>query len=360
MNELSKNQLHYLNMRRRHKRIVAVSRVSILLTFLFLWEFSANTGLIDSFIFSSPSRIALCFLEMTGDGSIFRHIGVTLYETLVSFVLVIFFSLFVTVLLWLFRKLSEILEPYLVVLNSLPKSALAPLLIVWLGANRTTIIIAGMSVAIFGSILNLYSEFSEVDPDKIMLIYTLHGNRLHALSKVVIPSCIPAIISTMKVNIGLCLVGVIIGEFIGGREGLGYMIIYGSQVFKLDWLLMSICIMWGMVLSIFFNKRYLGRLGSGKKSSGGAGFGDTAMTAMFIGLVSAYIGSYIGGFVSGGGLFSFSGSFMPLIVVFVSGLVMAGFIYLSEKKNLAWVESFSIAGSMLIGMAAAVVVKLFM
>ena len=125
-------------------------------------------------------------------------------------------------------------------------------------------------------------------------------------------------------------------------------------------LLMSVCIMWGMVLSIFFNKRYLGKLGSGKKSSGGAGFGDTAMTAMFIGLVSAYIGSYIGGFVSGGGLFSFSGSFMPLIVVFVSGLVMAGFIYLSEKKNLAWVESFSIAGSMLIGMAAAVVVKLFM
>ena len=124
-------------------------------------------------------------------------------------------------------------------------------------------------------------------------------------------------------------------------------------------LLMSICIMWGMILSIFFNNRYLNRLGSGKKSSGSAGFGDTAMTAMFIGLVSAYIGSYIGGFVSGGGLFSFSGSFLPLIVVFVSGLVMAGFIYLAEKKNLAWVESFSIAGSMLIGMAAAVVVKLF-
>ena len=134
-----------------------------------------------------------------------------------------------------------------------------------------------------------------------------------------------------------------------------------AQAFSTIALLMSVCIMWGMVLSVFFNKRYLGRLGSGKKTgTGGAGFGDTAMTAMFIGLVSAYIGSYIGGFVSGGGLFSFSGSFMPLIVVFVSGLVMAGFIYLSEKKNLAWVESFSVAGSMLIGMAAAVVVKLFM
>lgn len=124
-------------------------------------------------------------------------------------------------------------------------------------------------------------------------------------------------------------------------------------------LLMSICIMWGMILSIFFNKSYLNRLGSGKKGSGGAGFGDTAMTAMFIGLVSAYIGSYIGGFVSANGLFTFSGSLIPLIVVVVSGAVMAGFIYLAEKKNLAWVESFSIAGSMLIGMAAAVIVKLF-
>ena len=100
-----------------------------------------------------------------------------------------------------------------------------------------------MSVAIFGSILNLYSEFSEVDPDKIMLIYTLHGNRLHALSKVVIPSCIPAIISTMKVNIGLCLVGVVIGEFIGARQGLGFLIIYSSQIFKLDWMILSIILL---------------------------------------------------------------------------------------------------------------------
>ena len=121
-------------------------------------------------------------------------------------------------------------------------------------------------------------------------------------------------------------------------------------------LLMSICIMWGMILSVLFNKRYLKKLGSGVKDSAG---GDSAMTAMFIGLVSAYIGSYIGGFVSGNGMFSFSGSFLPLIVVAVSGCIMAGFVYLAEKKNMAWVESFSIACSMLIGMAAAVVVKLF-
>ena len=120
--------------------------------------------------------------------------------------------------------------------------------------------------------------------------------------------------------------------------------------------LMSLCIMWGMALSIFFNKRYTKKLGAGTKTSGGAGFGDMAMTAMFIGLVSAYIGSYVGGFVSGGGSFAFAGDWTPLVVVAVSCLAMAGFVYLAEKKGHAWLDSFSIAGSMIIGMAAAVVV----
>lgn len=118
-------------------------------------------------------------------------------------------------------------------MNSLPKSALAPLLIVWLGANVRTIIVAGISVAIFGSIINLYSGFQEVDPEKLKLIQTLGGSKRHQLLKIVLPSSIPLMLSVMKVNIGLCLVGVIIGEFIGARQGLGYLIIYGSQVFSL-------------------------------------------------------------------------------------------------------------------------------
>ena len=232
MSELSAGQRHFLSQQKRHRRIVSVSRVLILLSFLFIWEFTANVGIIDSFIFSSPSKIALCFWGMLMDKSIFLHIGVTLYETILSFILVIAISILMAVALWFSPKLSEILDPYLVVLNSLPKSALAPLLIVWLGANTTTIIVAGMSVAIFGSILNLYTSFTTVDPEKIKLIYTLHGSKYHALTKVVIPSSIPAIISTMKVNIGLCLVGVIIGEFLAARNGLGYLIIYASQTFS--------------------------------------------------------------------------------------------------------------------------------
>lgn len=253
MNNLSAEQKKYLLMHRRHKRIVSISRILILLSFLFVWEFTANVGIIDSFIFSSPSKIALCFFGMLMDKSIFLHLGVTLFETIISFLLVIAISILVAVALWFSSKLSEILDPYLVVLNSLPKSALAPLLIVWLGATKTTIIVAGMSVAIFGSILSLYTSFTVVDPGKIKLIYTLGGNRFHALSKVVLPSSIPAIISNMKVNIGLCLVGVIIGEFLAARDGLGYLIIYSSQVFKMDWLLMSIvllCIMATLLYSL--------------------------------------------------------------------------------------------------------------
>lgn len=251
MTEVSKNQIAYLKKIKHHKLFVCVTRILLLIGFLFLWEITADTRIIDSFIFSSPSRIVLCFIGMVKDKSIFLHTGVTLYETILSFIFVTFFSILAAIILWLNQSLSEILEPYLVVLNSLPKSALAPLLIVWFGATRTTIIIAGMSVAIFGSVLTLYTCFQNVDSQKLTLIYTLRGNKWHALTKIVLPGNIPSIISTMKVNIGLCLVGVVIGEFIGGREGLGYLIIYGSQVFKLDWLLMSICILCIIAMGLY-------------------------------------------------------------------------------------------------------------
>ena len=247
----SDGQALFIRRLRRHRITVRTARVLILILFLLLWEFCADQGIIDSFIFSSPSRIALCFYEMTVDRSIFLHIGVTLYETIVSFLLVTAIGILAAVLLWCSRSLSEILEPYLVVLNSLPKSALAPLLIVWLGATPTTIIVAGMSVAIFGSIMNLYTSFTTVDKEKIKLIRTLHGNRRHALFKVVLPSSVPAVISNMKVNIGLCLVGVVIGEFLAARSGLGYLIIYSSQVFKMNWLLMSIVLLCIMAMALY-------------------------------------------------------------------------------------------------------------
>ena len=198
---------------------------------------------------------------MCRNQSLFTHIGITLTETLLSFFFVVILGIGTAVLLWMFPKLAKILEPYLVVLNSLPKSALAPLLIVWLGANVRTIIVAGMSVAIFGSVINLYTGFQDADPDKRKLIATLGGNKKDELTKIVLPSSVPLILSIMKVNIGLCLVGVIIGEFIGARQGLGYLIIYSSQTFKLTTVLMAILVLCIIAMGLYsimnlIEKRY--------------------------------------------------------------------------------------------------------
>ncbi len=233
----------YLDGIRREKIRVNCARVLILVIFIAVWEVCAQSGIINDFIFSSPSRIVKCFVSMCADGSLFRHVWVTLYETFISFFLVIGIGLTAAVLMWLSRSFSKIIEPYIVVLNSLPKSALAPILIVWLGNNIRTIIISAISVAVFGTILTLYTGFMEMDADKIKLIKTLGGTRFHVLTKVLIPGNLAVILNTMKVNMGLSLVGVIIGEFLAANEGLGYLIIYGSQVFKLDWVMLSIIIL---------------------------------------------------------------------------------------------------------------------
>ena len=248
---ISMSQEQYLRcLHRRQTRILAF-RLLLSVAFLALWESAVRLHWIDGFIFSSPSRVVRTFVGMWQDGSIFRHTGVTLCETLLSFAIVVVLGIGAALLLWYSAGLSEVLEPYLVVLNSLPKSALAPLLIVWLGANVRTIIVAGMSVAIFGSIINLYTGFREADPEKLKLIRTLGGTKKDELTKIVLPSSVPLILSVMKVNIGLCLVGVIIGEFIGARQGLGYLIIYGSQTFKLTWVLMSIVILCVIAMGLY-------------------------------------------------------------------------------------------------------------
>ncbi|MCM1111889.1 MAG: ABC transporter permease [Muribaculum sp.] len=240
--EPTKQEL-FMRQHLRHHRQIACLRLLLLVLFLIVWEASARTGLIDSFFFSSPCKVTALLWEMCKDYSIFGHAGITLFETLVSFLLVFLVSLAAATLLWYSPKLSEILEPYLVVLNSLPKSALAPLFIVWLGTGTKTIIVAGISVAVFGSVISFYTAFKQCDPEKITLIYTLGGSRRDVFCKMVLPSSVPLLLSTTKVNIGLALVGVIIGEFLAARRGLGYLIIYGSQVFQLNLVILNVLLL---------------------------------------------------------------------------------------------------------------------
>lgn len=248
---LSENQFRYLKAHRRHHHQVSLFRLLLIVSFLSLWELAARKQWIDVFFFSSPSGIVLYLYQMFIDHSFFTNTGITLLETIVSFLLVTILSLLMATLLWYINSLAEILEPYLVILNSLPKSALAPLLIVWLGTGTNTIIVAGISVAIFGSIISLYTGFSQADPEMLKLIYTLGGNRRDALVKVILPSSVPLILSNMKVNIGLSLVGVIIGEFLAARRGLGYLIIYGSQVFQLNMVITSIIILCAIAMAFY-------------------------------------------------------------------------------------------------------------
>lgn len=249
-NELTRQEA-FVQQHKRHHHEITSWRAMLFVSFLILWEISANTGWIDAFFFASPSRVVLCLVEQLLNKELMIHIGVTLFETVISFLLVIALSLLTATLLWYFEKLSEIIEPYLVILNSLPKSALAPLFIVWLGTGTTTIIVAGMSVAVFGSIISFFTGFKQVDTEKVTLIYTLGGRKQDAFKKVVLPSSVPILLSTAKVNIGLALVGVIIGEFLAARRGLGYLIIYGSQVFKLDMVITGIIILCVIALGFY-------------------------------------------------------------------------------------------------------------
>ena len=262
---ISETQKKYIHDHYRHHHLITILRFLVFFTFLIIWEAAGRFRLIDTFFFSSPSMVISYFVQMLADGSLFTHAGITLLETILSFLLITLISMLTATLLWYSRTLSEILEPYLVILNSLPKSALAPLLIVWLVTGTGTIIVAGISVAIFGSVINLYTGFRHTDPEKLKLIYTLGGNRFDAFHKVVLPSSIPVILSNMKVNIGLALVGVIIGEFLAARKGLGYLIIYGTQVFKLNMVITSIIILCIIAMGLYQCIQWLEHLYKKKK-----------------------------------------------------------------------------------------------
>lgn len=247
----SQAQHDFIKRQQQQKIWIKVYQFLILVSFLGIWELAAYMKWIDPFIFSSPVRVVTTFVNMLLKGSLVKHIGITMYETLISFILGSFFGILIAIVLWWCDRVAKTLEPYLIVLNSLPKTALAPIIIVWLGNTTKSIIFTAISVSIIITIINVYYGFSQVDVEKIKLIRTFGGNKRAILTKVVIPANYANIISTMKVNIGLSLIGVIIGEFLVARAGLGYLIVYGSQVFKLDWVMMSLIIL-GLLATLLY------------------------------------------------------------------------------------------------------------
>lgn len=236
--------LHTKYKARSRKRTLAVMlvRTVILLLFVGLWEAAGRNKWIDPLLFSFPSRIGNLLIDMIQDGSIWSHVGMTVGETVVGFVLGTLIGTLIAALLWWFPFVSRVLDPYLVVLNSMPKVALGPIFIVALGPGFTSIVVTTLSVTVIITTLNIYNQFREVEEGLVKVVRLFGASRLQTFRYVIIPASFPVIISTLKVNVGLSWVGVMVGEFLVAKLGLGYLIIYGFQVFNFTLVLASLVI----------------------------------------------------------------------------------------------------------------------
>ncbi len=244
----SSSREKYLRSVKSKKYLIVGARILLLVLFFGLWELAAAFGVIDAFFFSSPSRIVKLLSQMLADGQIVKHAGVTLTECLLAFSLSTVIGFAIAVLLWWSESIRAVLDPYLVVLNALPKIALGPLIIVWVGAGQRAIVTMGILICIIVTVIGILGGFLETDPDKIFLLKSMGASKRQILTKLVLPSSLPTFLSALKVNIGLAWVGTIMGEYLVSNAGLGYLILYGGAVFRLDLVMtatMILCLLAG-------------------------------------------------------------------------------------------------------------------
>lgn len=248
---ISKEHDDYLKSIKREKGFVKTTQILVFVIFIIIWEWAARFGSVDTFLTSSPGAIFGLIVKFVEDGSLFKHLYVSTTETIAGFFVGTIVGLLVAVLLWWFEKLARIADPYIVILNSLPKTALAPIIILWAGMGFSGIVVTAASISVVVTTMTLYTGFTSVENDKIVLLKTMGANKYQILKKVIIPSNIPSIMSVIKVNIGLSWIGVIVGEFLVSKAGIGYLILYGSQTFKLDLVMMGVFVL-GFIAAIMY------------------------------------------------------------------------------------------------------------
>ncbi|WP_096152870.1 MULTISPECIES: ABC transporter permease [Bacillus] len=233
---------HFLQKRKTEKWWIRFYQLVIFISCFSLWELAGKNRWIDPLLFSYPSRIYKLFIEKVQDGSLYMHTSITLFETVLGFLIGTFLGTVLAAILWWSLRLAKVLEPYLVVLNAMPKVALGPILIVALGPNMTSIVAMGALISVIITTIVVYTAFKEVDANYLKVLQTFGASRRQLFTEAVLPASYPTIISTLKVNVGLSWVGVIVGEFLVSSKGLGYMIIYGFQVFNFTLVLLSLLV----------------------------------------------------------------------------------------------------------------------
>lgn len=261
----SKEYNKYLRNKRLKKFLILAAQIGILILIISLWEILAVTEVIDTFIMSSPSRIVKTIGELYINGNLFYHIFTTLYEAIIGFLIATIGGTILAIILWWNDTLRRILDPYIVVLNSLPKIALGPIIIIWVGVGTASIVTMDILIMIIITIISMLNAFRQVSDSKIMLLKSMGASKLQILFKLILPASLPEFISLLKINVGLTWVGTIMGEYLVSKAGLGYLIIYGSQIFNLDLVMASTIILCLLAAIMYFvvafiekriNKRY--------------------------------------------------------------------------------------------------------
>ena len=249
---MSEEHRLYLKKAKIRKLVIRITQFGVLILLLGLWELSAYLEWADPFITSSPSRVAKSIASLYSSGELFTHSFASLWETVVSFLLSTALGTLIAVALWWNDFLRRVTEPYVVVLNSLPKIALGPLIIIWVGAGKAAIITMALLISLIITVISALQGFNSVDSEKIDLLRSMGANKRQIFLKLVLPQNIPNILSILKINVGLSWVGTIMGEYLVSREGLGYLLVYGGQVFRLDLVMAST-----VILSVLATVMYL-------------------------------------------------------------------------------------------------------
>lgn len=244
--DISPQYRAWLRRERRARLTVRGTQLGLLAIFLVLWEILPRAEIVNPLFTSYPSALWPTFLDLLKDTpqqpNILAHTWATVVATVIGFSAAMAIGILVAAALWWWHGLYKVLDPYLVVANAMPKTAFVPIFYIWLGATLS-IYAMSLAISLFITILVIYNGFQNIDPNKIKLAQTFGATRRQILTKVVLPGSVPTLIAALKVNAGLSLVGVVVGEFQSANLGLGYLIQYGSQIFKLNIVMTAVTVL---------------------------------------------------------------------------------------------------------------------
>ena len=255
--QVSQAHKEFLRRRARRRALVQIARWTVLIAAFGLWEIAARHRIVDPFIASQPSRVWSALVRLASGGDLWLHLGMTVGETVLGFLLGTLLGVAAAIALWWSPFWSDVAEPYIVMLNSIPKVALGPIFIVWLGTNVRAVIAMAIAISVIVTVLMVFSAFREVDPNKIRLLETFGASKRQVLFKVIVPATVPTMIASLKVNVGLSLVGTIVGEFLASKAGLGYLIIYGGQVFNMSLVMAAVILLALVSIALYYLVSYL-------------------------------------------------------------------------------------------------------